>query len=148
MRFVASIASFLLLVLFSTAASSQIDAECERFGLSAAEGARLRIAGMSQDDVRRELAKTYSEREAGMGVTAAFTYLDLREFAMSDFVSNYCKIVNAKDGKLTDFDKLWIRTHYDRAVECAKNDQVEKRQFLECWNEQHKKAKEKSSSRK
>jgi hypothetical protein len=140
-----------LLAVLTPLASAQVRVDpgsyCDRVGLSAAEASRQRLAGMSREAVANELQKSFTEREIGMGVTAAFAYIDLREFAMSDFVSNYCGIVTAKGGNLTDFDRLWIRTHYDRAVECSKNGHIEQRQFIECWNEQHRRARDAASKK-
>jgi hypothetical protein len=143
---------FALLAVLTPLASAHQDrvepgGYCDRVGLSAAEASRLRLTGMSREAVANELQKSFSEREIGMGVTAAFTYTDLRDFAMSDFMSDYCGIVTATGGNLSDSVKLLIRTHYDRAVECSKNGHTEKRQFIECRNEQLRRAKDAASKK-
>lgn len=119
---------------------------CVQMAQAAESGAALKHQGMDRTAVQAELRKRFSEVESDMGATAAFTYVELREFAMADFVESFCRVTVGTGGKLTDFDKQAIRIQYDRSVECAKGGHLQKPAFLACWNEQVRRARQQAAS--
>lgn len=118
------------------AAEQDLTAFCRAVSTAAVEAGRLRDEGISTQAATQALQGKYPAEEAKAGVSTAFSYKQLKEFALFDLSETYCMKMVAANGNPTDFDKLWVRTHYERAVECSVKGQFEREPFQRCWEAQ------------
>lgn len=113
-----------------------IPAFCAAVANAAVEAGRLRDDGKTALLATETLRGKFSTEELRAGVNTAFSYKNLKEFALSDLSSAYCSRMLAANGAPNDFDKLWMRTHFERAAECSAQGHVEREPFQGCWNAQ------------
>ncbi|MDP9920668.1 hypothetical protein J2W24_006350 [Variovorax boronicumulans] len=121
---------------WAQATAEDIPAFCVAVSNAAVEAGRLRDEGKTALSATETLRGMFSAEELRAGVNTAFSYKNLKEFALSDLSSAYCARMLATNGTPNDFDKLWLRTHYERAAECSAQGHVERESFQGCWNAQ------------
>jgi hypothetical protein len=122
--------------------AQDIGKHCASIAEAAVEAGKLRDGGMDNTTAMKKLAGSFSDIQVEAGVNSAYAYKRLREFALYDFVEAYCRVMVPTGGKVSDFARLSLKVQYDRSVECAEKGDVEKRAFLECWNDQVLKARQ------
>jgi hypothetical protein len=109
-------------------------AHCKLVGSAAAEVSEYRERGMTLEDAKRAVGKRFASLELERGALFAFTYRDLKGFALFDFVDHYCYMVLSHNGKLSDFATLMLQSRFQLTRECSKAGHVEQQAFFACWN--------------
>jgi hypothetical protein len=117
-------------------AEQDIASRCRAISTAAVQASHLRDAGITAQEATKKLTGKFSEEEIEAGVNTAFAYPQLKEFALFDLTTTYCTKMLPANGKPSDFTKLWVRTHYERAMECSSQGQFEREAFQKCWDMQ------------
>lgn len=120
-------------VSHGAAGAQDLSVFCGEVARAAVTAAQLRDSGATSQAAVQQLQNKFSAEVVQAGTNTAFAYKQLKEYAISDFAMTYCEKMIPSNGKPTDFDLLWVRTHYERAVECASRGQVEREPFEKCW---------------
>lgn len=109
---------------------------CHSVSNAAVEAGRLRDGGATARAATQTLQSKFSAEETQAGVNAAFAYKQLKEFALFDLSTTYCTRMLGANGSPTDIDRLWVRTHYERAMECSMQGKFEREPYQSCWDAQ------------